>query len=150
MHRFLLLPLLTLALPAAVGCGPGARPAGIALSELGRVQALEITDAAAFDPKHRHAAFPPARVTDPDRVAGVRSFLEARRGKWERVGTEPRAVRFRVRLLSNDRPVYTLWVEPGYAQLSAGGKDLKGLPLSTAESDELLALLGLPPGVLGS
>ena len=148
MRRVAVFTALFAALPL-VGCGPGVRPAGVALSELGRVQALEITDAAAFDPRHRHAAFAPSRVTDPDRIAGVRAFLEARREKWERVGGEPRAVRFQVRLLSNERPVYTLWVEPGYAQLSAGGKDLKGLPLSGAESAELIALLGLPPGSLG-
>lgn len=124
-----------------VGCGKTLAR----LDRPGRTQAVVLTDANSLASATRGGAIPPAQITDPDRVAAVENFLETRRDRWQKVKGTPRAMRFQLQLVGDGRPLYTVWFEPGYAQGTAGGKDLREMRLSNADLAELFAALGLPP-----
>ena len=132
---------------AAAGCG-GPRPVGPAFAELAKVDAVEITDALAYDARRAGAARRPVTTADPDVLLRLEHWVRGMAGRWEPVRGEPRSVRFRARLLAAGRPVLTLWAEPGYAQISGGGKRLRGARLDSAETAALAAALGLHPAEL--
>jgi len=122
-----------------VGCGgPLAR-----MDRLDRVQTIVLTDANALS--GGSSGFPPIQVTDPDRIAAAESYLKARHDRWRKTSGTPRAMRFQLQFVGDNRPLYTVWFEPGFAQGTAGGKDLREMRLSNADLTELFAALGLPP-----
>jgi hypothetical protein len=140
MKEFLLLAASAVAF---AGCGgPVAR-----LDKLSRVETAVMTDANSLAPDTQSWARPPLRVNDPDRLAALESFLTKRRGTWRKVSGRPRPTRFQLELLSDERPLYTVWMEPGYLAL-AEGKRVQETRLSNAETAELLACLGLPADYL--
>lgn len=140
--KTLLLPLLALAMIA--GCSrPVAR-----MDKLSRVQAAVLTDASGMGASPQSGALPPIEVTDPDRLAALESFLKARHSRWKKADGMPRPTRFQLQLIAGDRPLYTIWLEPGYAAM-ASGKTIHETRLSSAESAELMACLGLPPDFMG-
>lgn len=133
-------PTVALVLLAAVmGCGGSLAR----MDRLDRVQVAVLTDANALAGGGK--GFPPVQIADPDRIAAVEAYLKARHDRWEKVGGTPRAMRFQLQLVGDNRPLYTVWFEPGYAQGTAGGKDLREMRLSNADLAELFAALGLPP-----
>ncbi|MBA3315495.1 MAG: hypothetical protein M3552_06460 [Planctomycetota bacterium] len=135
-------PMLMLALAAfaLAGCSrPVAR-----LDKLSRVQAAVLTDASGFGGGAQNVARPPIQVTDPDRLAALESFLTSRQSKWKKADGMPRPTRFQLQLIAGDKPLYTVWLEPGYLAM-ASGKKMQEARLSNADTAELLACLGLPP-----
>jgi hypothetical protein len=126
-----------------VGCGgPVAR-----LGRLSRVESAILTDANALTADTRATARPPIQLSDPDRLAALEKFLKAKRGEWKKVAGTPRATRFQMELVGNDRPLFTVWLEPGYIAM-AEGKKIQEARLSNEETAQLLACLGLPPDYL--
>src|SRR5688500_15878170 len=100
-------------LGAVVGCGgPLAR-----MDRLDRVQAVVLTDANALS--GGSSGFPPIQIADPDRIAAVEAYLKARHDRWQKTSGTPRAMRFQLQLVGDNRPLYTVWFEPGYAQGTA-------------------------------
>ena len=129
----------------SVGCGgPVAR-----LDRLSRVEAAVLTDANSFAANTRATARPPVQLNDPDRLAALERFLKSKRGSWKKVEGTPRATRFQLQLIGNDRPMFTVWMEPGYIAM-AEGKAIQETRLSNEETAELLACLGLPPDYLNA
>jgi hypothetical protein len=140
--KTILLPILLLAV--ITGCSrPVAR-----MDKLSRVQAAVLTDASGMGTSPQSGALPPIEVTDPDRLAALESFLKARHSRWKKADGMPRPTRFQLQLIAGDRPLYTIWLEPGYAAM-ASGKTIHETRLSNAESAELMACLGLPPNYMG-
>lgn len=124
------------------GCGgPVAR-----LEKAGRIQAAVLTDAHGLS--GGAGAIPPVQVTDPDRIAAVEAYLKARHDRWQKSSGTPRPMRFQLQLIGDGRPLYTVWFEPGFAQGTGGGKDLREMRLSNADLAELFGALGLPPDYL--
>jgi hypothetical protein len=140
--RTLVLSLLLAILMA--GCS---RPV-TRLDKLSRVEAAVLTDANGMGPGARGGAAPPIQVTDPDRLAALESFLTARQSRWKKADGMPRPTRFQLQLIAGDRPLYTIWLEPGYAVM-ATGKTIHETRLSNTETAELMACLGLPPNYMG-
>ncbi len=140
--KTLLLPLLAFVVVA--GCSrPVAR-----LDKLSRVQAAVLTDANGLGARPQSGASPPVQVTDPDRLAALESFLTSRQHRWKKADGTPRPTRFQLQLIAGDRPLYTIWLEPGYAAM-ASGKSIHETRLTNAETAELMACLGLPPNFMG-
>lgn len=139
--HFLLLvvPLL------AIGCGQGIAR----LDQLSRVQAAVLTDATSLGGDANGVARPPVQVTDPDRLLALENFLKARRSSLKATKKSPRPTRFQLELMASDRPLYTIWLEPGYMAVGSG-KSFREARLSNAETTELLACLGLPGDYLSS
>ena len=132
---------------ALIGCGGGPRNAG-SFESLGRVDAVEITDAFAFDPRRASQARRPIVASDPDLLLGVEQWLAGMEPRWRPAKGDPRSVRFQVRLTADSRPVATLWLDRGYVQMSDGGNRLRGARLSTAETAAAAGLFGLHPAEL--
>jgi hypothetical protein len=135
--------ILGLWLLVVLGCGKSVAR----LDRLSRAQAAILTDANAYAADTRPMARPPVHVTDPDRLAALEKFLDKRQGRWKKADGTPRATRFQLELVGNDRPLYTIWLDPGYMAM-ANGKKVQEARLSSAETAELLACLGLPPDFL--
>jgi len=140
--KTLLLPLLIACVVA--GCSrPVAR-----MDKLSRVQAAVLTDANGLGASPQGGAVPPIQVTDPDRLAALESFLKSRHSRWKKADGMPRPTRFQLQLIAGDKPLYTIWLEPGYAAM-ASGKTIHETRLSNAETAELMTCLGLPPDFMG-
>jgi hypothetical protein len=136
--------LSVLAFVVVAGCSrPVAR-----MDKLSRVQAAVLTDANGMGAKPQNGASPPVQVTDPDRLAALESFLTSRQHRWKKADGTPRPTRFQLQLIAGDRPLYTIWLEPGYAAM-ASGKSIHETRLTNAETAELMACLGLPPNFMG-
>jgi len=131
----------------AIGCGGGPRNTEAALA-LGRVDTVEITDAFAFDPRRAAQARRPLITSDPDTLLRIETWLTQMEDRWQPAKGEPRSVRFQIRLMADGRPHSTLWLDNGYVQMSDGGKRLRGVRLSTAETAQAAALFGLHPAEL--
>ncbi|MFH5806024.1 hypothetical protein [Alienimonas sp. DA493] len=132
---------------ALVGCGGGPRNSGAAMS-LAKVDAVEITDAFAYDPRRANQARRPIYTEDPDTLLRIEGWLQQMEERWEPAKGDPRSVRFQVRLLADGRPHATLWLDNGYVQMSDGGNRLRGMRLSTQETAQAAALFGLHPAEL--
>jgi hypothetical protein len=140
--KTLVLPCVLLVFVA--GCSrPVAR-----MDKLSRVQAAVLTDANGLGATPQGGASPPLQVTDPDRLAALESFLTSRQHRWKKADGMPRPTRFQLQLIAGDQPLYTIWLEPGYAAM-ASGKTIHETRLSNAETAELMACLGLPPNFMG-
>lgn len=129
----------------AAGCGRGMAR----LDKMDRVQAAVFTDARAMAPNPPAGVSPPMRITNPDQLIAIQEFLESQKPNWNALNGTPRPTRFQLELTSSGGPLYTLWIEPGYLAM-ASGKSLVETRLSTAETAQLLACLGLPPGYLNA
>ena len=127
------------------GCGRGIAR----LDKLDRVQAAVFTDARALAPESPAGVSPPLRITEPDRLIAIQDFLEARESQWQSLDGAPRPTRFQLELMGGSGPLYTLWIEPGYLAM-ASGNSLQETRLTNAQTAELLACLGLPPGYLNA
>ncbi len=140
--KTILLSLLMLGV--VTGCSrPVAR-----MSKLSGMQAAVLTDANGMGATPQGGASPPIEVTDPDRLAALESFLKTRQSRWKKADSMPRPTRFQLQLIAGDRPVYTIWLEPGYAAM-ASGKTILEARLSNADTAELMTCLGLPPDYMG-
>ena len=135
-------------LAGAVGCGGGPRGTAGAVADLSRVSAVEITDAFALDPRRAARARRPVVTDDPDLLLRLESWLTAMEPRWKPAPGDPRSVRFQIRLLAGGRGVSTLWLEPGYVQMSDGGNRLRGARLGTEETAAVAGLFGLHPSEL--
>ena len=138
--------LLTAGAVGLLGCG-GPRGTAAAVN-LSRVDAVEITDAFAFDPRRANQARRPVVSGDPDLLLGVERWLTALEPRWQPAPGDPRSVRFQIRLMADGRPVSTLWLTNGHVQMSDGGNRLRGARLSTRETAQAAALFGLHPAEL--
>ena len=118
------------------------------MSQLDRVQSIVVTDSLAFGKETRGKALPPVQIYEPDRIAAFQDFLKTRQKRWKKVPGEPSNARFQCELISNHRPIATIWLEAGFVQMTTGDKRLQGMQLSQAETVELLATLGLPTNIL--
>jgi hypothetical protein len=134
--------MLTLAALALSGCG---RPV-TRLDKLSRVQAAVLTDANGLGTGGTGGGA--IQITDPDRLAALESFMTSHRVRWKKADGMPRPTRFQLLLIGGDEPLYTFWLEPGYAAM-AQGKKIQEARLSNAETAELMACLGLPPDYMG-
>lgn len=128
---------------SVLGCGQGIAR----LDQLSRVQSAVLTDATSLGGATHGGARPPVQITDPDRLAALEDFLKAHRASLKPSKKSPRPTRFQLELMAIDRPLYTIWLEPGYLALGAG-KSFRETRLSNAETAELLACLGLPADYL--
>ena len=135
------MPIVCLVLLGITVAGCGRQVAR--LDKLSRVEVAVLTDANALSSSTRSRARPPVQVTDPDRLAALEGFLKKHYSDWKKADGTPRATRFQLELIANDRPLYTIWLEPGYMAV-ASGKSVKETRLSNADMAELLACLGLP------
>lgn len=126
-----------------VGCGRGIAQ----LDKLDRVQSAVLTDAHALSPATGAAIAPPVQITDPDQLIALQKFMESLQPHWKPLRGTPRPTRYQLELNGGGGPLYTLWIEPGYIAM-ASGKTLQESRLSNAQTAELLACIGLPPGAL--
>ncbi|QDT15606.1 hypothetical protein [Alienimonas californiensis] len=129
------------------GCGGGPRNSEAAMS-LAKVDAVEITDAFAYDRRRANQARRPVYSQDPDTLLRIEGWLQQMEERWQPAKGDPRSVRFQIRLMADGRPHSTLWLDNGYVQMSDGGNRLRGVRLSTQETAQTAALFGLHPSEL--